>query len=159
MGGAAGAGLKTCRMGIHPPAETCTAPTIIRLLLVIPPGPTLQALSGAWVEAASYTGIDGSISSSYVPKSDEQKGHTVRNLSTTPATSFTNRSNVISLRCRVWSLICIWRSHESYPGHCDANHVLSQKLRRRKGKKKGGGGGGKLEGRGKCGTYGNADLG
>ena len=155
MCGAAGAGLKTCKMGIHPPAETCTAPTIITLLLVIPPGPTLQALFGAGAEAASYTGIDEYISSSYVPKSEEQKGHTVRNLSTTPATSFTNRSNVISLRCRVWSLICICRSHESYPGHCNADHVLSQKLRRRKERE----GGGWLEGRRKCGTYGNADLG
>ena len=54
MGG--GVGLETCKMGIHPPAETCTAPTIITLLLVIPPGPTLQAPSGAGVDAAAYTG-------------------------------------------------------------------------------------------------------
>ena len=51
-----GVGLEACKMGIHPPADTCTAPTIIRLLLVIPPGPTLQALSGAGVAAATYIG-------------------------------------------------------------------------------------------------------
>ena len=62
-------------MGIHPPAETCTAPTIIRLLLVIPPGPTLQALivSDATVEDASYTGIGGYISSSLVPYIEAKK--------------------------------------------------------------------------------------
>ena len=114
-----GAGLKTCKMGIHPPAETCTAPTIIRLFLVIPPGPTLQALSDAAVEDASYAGIGGYISSSLVLYIEAKKSHTIRNLSTTVATSFTNRSNVISLRCRVWSLIGIRRSHGSYPGHCD----------------------------------------
>ena len=60
-------------------------------------------------------------------KEQSKKGYTVRNLSTTPATSFTNRSNVISLRWRVWSLICIWRSHDSYPGHCDATTFLAGK--------------------------------
>jgi hypothetical protein len=54
-------------MGIHPPAETCTAPTRITLLLVIAPGPTFQAVSGVAVDDATYIDISGYISSSYVP--------------------------------------------------------------------------------------------
>ena len=53
-------------MGIHPPAEMCTMPTIKMLSLVIPPGPTLQAVSGAAVERATYTGTGGYISASYI---------------------------------------------------------------------------------------------
>jgi hypothetical protein len=94
-------------MGIHPPAETCTAPAMTTLLRLIPACPTLQGLSGAGIEDATYTGLGGHISPSYISEKAEQKGYTVRNLSTTPATCFTNRSNVISLRWRVWSLICI----------------------------------------------------
>jgi hypothetical protein len=53
-------------MGIHPPAEMCTMPTIKTLSLVIPPGPTLQAVSGAAVERATCIDISGYISSSYI---------------------------------------------------------------------------------------------
>jgi hypothetical protein len=60
-------------MGIHPPAETCTAPTRITSLLVIPPGPTLQAVSGTGVEDATYIDISGYISSSYVPFTEAKK--------------------------------------------------------------------------------------
>ena len=114
--------VEICKMGIHPPAETCTAPTIITLWRVIPPTPTLQALSWVGIADALYTSTDGYHQLTVRPKKRGQnkKSLTVRNLSTAPATSFTNRSNVISLRCRVWSLICIRRSHRFNPGHCDA---------------------------------------
>ena len=117
-----GVALEICKMGIHPPAETCTVPTIVTLWQVIPPTPTLQALSWVGIADALYTSTDGYHQLTVRPKKRGQnkKGLTVRNLSTTLATSVTNRSNVISLRFRVWSLICIWRSHRSYPGHCDA---------------------------------------
>jgi len=74
-------------------------------------------------------------SSTDVPKR-QNKSRTVRNLSTTPATSLANRLNVISLRNRVRSLICIWRSHKSYPGHWNSTTVLGWIFIRRKGVRK-----------------------
>jgi hypothetical protein len=61
-------------MGIHPPVETCTAPTMTTLLRLIPPCPTLQGLFGASVEVATYTGLGGHISPSYI----SEKGKTKR---------------------------------------------------------------------------------
>lgn len=60
-------------MGIHPPAETCTAPTITTLLRLTPPCPTLQGPSGTAIEDATYTGLGGHISPSHISEKSRTK--------------------------------------------------------------------------------------
>ena len=73
-----GVPVEICKMGIHTPAETCTAPTIITLWRVIPPIPTLQALSSVRLGNldAPYTCTDGYHQLTVRPKKrgQEQKG-------------------------------------------------------------------------------------
>lgn len=53
-------GLEICKIGIQPPAETWTVPTIMTLLRVIPPCPILQFGSRPPVVNACYAGMSAS---------------------------------------------------------------------------------------------------
>jgi hypothetical protein len=68
-------------MGIHPPAKTCTVPTIITLLRVIPPIPIFQELSWVGAVDALYTGIGGYISSPHVSERPITKSYREKSVS------------------------------------------------------------------------------